>query len=591
MTPDSAVSSSATAAAQGPRGTIPRRGPRSPRSLLASPGVMAEGSRCLNVNVGVLGHVDSGKTSLVASLSSILSTAALDKNPQSQARGITLDLGFSAFKVPLPQHVSHLPFDNLQFTLVDCPGHASLIRTIIGGANIMDIMILVVDITKGIQVQTAECLVIGEVTAQQMLVVLNKIDLLPAETRDRAINKLKKRLAKTLKLTKFWDCKMIPVAAKPGGNNPAVGVEELASELTAMVQGPPVRRSGPFLFAIDHCFPIKGHGTILTGTVLQGELSVNNVLEIPHLKEKRKVKSMQMFKQNALKIQGGDRAGVCVTNLDPAKIERGLAAAPGTVPTFQGAIAWVDKIRFYSGSVKSKSKFHVTVGHSTVMATVRFFSTVAGAMGSEEEAVNALLQRLSHLSLKKPSDKFCFENEYLHEEVLHGPCEEAASSSGQPKYFGQQWALLQFDVPLTAPKDAVLIGARLDTDVQCASCRLAFYGQLVAPIDLSNPDEAAKLKVFKWKEKTGVIDRVQPDGKTAICRNLLKKGTDLRAFMGLKVVAGNGSPGVLESTFGTTGKVKVFFQAGLGRNWQEDKTVKLVFKRFQFGADKKRIVQ
>ncbi len=85
----------------------------------------------------------------VAALSSTLSTAALDKNPQSRARGITLDLGFSSFACPLPRHLAHLPFDRLQFTLVDCPGHASLIRTIIGGARIIDMMVLVIDITKG----------------------------------------------------------------------------------------------------------------------------------------------------------------------------------------------------------------------------------------------------------------------------------------------------------------------------------------------------------------------------------------------------------------------------------------------------------
>jgi selenocysteine-specific elongation factor len=76
----------------------------------------------------------SGKTSLVAALSSTLSTAALDKHPQSRERGITLDLGFSAFSAPLPLHLAGLPFDALQITLVDCPGHASLIRTIAGGA-------------------------------------------------------------------------------------------------------------------------------------------------------------------------------------------------------------------------------------------------------------------------------------------------------------------------------------------------------------------------------------------------------------------------------------------------------------------------
>lgn len=94
-------------------------------------------AKILNFNVGVLGHVDSGKTSLARALSSIASTAAFDKNPQSRERGITLDLGFSSFKVDLPEHLRDCggaqQYDSLQFTLVDCPGHASLIRTIIGG--------------------------------------------------------------------------------------------------------------------------------------------------------------------------------------------------------------------------------------------------------------------------------------------------------------------------------------------------------------------------------------------------------------------------------------------------------------------------
>lgn len=122
----------------------------------------------LNINVGVLGHVDSGKTSLVRALSTELSTAALDKHPQSQERGITLDLGFSGFFVPAPPHVAgarrrrcgccehrqHVVpcvvwwrcvcaergFERVHFTLVDCPGHAGLIRTIIGGAQIIDMV-------------------------------------------------------------------------------------------------------------------------------------------------------------------------------------------------------------------------------------------------------------------------------------------------------------------------------------------------------------------------------------------------------------------------------------------------------------------
>jgi selenocysteine-specific elongation factor len=100
------------------------------------------------------------QTSLVRALSTVISTAALDKNPQSRERGITLDLGFSAFQIQPPAALA-ADYDQVQFTLVDCPGHASLIRTIIGGAQIIDMMLLVVDATKGMQTQTAECVVIG----------------------------------------------------------------------------------------------------------------------------------------------------------------------------------------------------------------------------------------------------------------------------------------------------------------------------------------------------------------------------------------------------------------------------------------------
>lgn len=124
-----------------------------------------------NFNIGILGHVDSGKTSLAKSLSTIASTAAFDKNPQSQERGITLDLGFSSFTIDTPQKLiekdeNFKKYDKIQFTLVDCPGHASLIRTIIGGAQIIDLVLLVVDAQKGVQTQTAECLILGNIFAK-----------------------------------------------------------------------------------------------------------------------------------------------------------------------------------------------------------------------------------------------------------------------------------------------------------------------------------------------------------------------------------------------------------------------------------------
>lgn len=105
-----------------------------------------------NINLGLLGHVDSGKTSLAKTLSTFGSTASFDRHPQSQERGITIDLGFSTFELSQDSRV----------TLVDCPGHSSLIRTVIGGIQIIDGIILVIDASVGLQHQTNECLLLAK---------------------------------------------------------------------------------------------------------------------------------------------------------------------------------------------------------------------------------------------------------------------------------------------------------------------------------------------------------------------------------------------------------------------------------------------
>jgi selenocysteine-specific elongation factor len=172
----------------------------------------------LNVNVGILGHVDSGKTSLAKALSTIASTAAFDKNPQSKEKGITLDLGFSAFYIRTPNYIKEkFPdverlqnSDYLQITLVDCPGHASLIRTVIAGASIIDTLILVIDCIKGIQTQTTECLILGEILIDKLVVAFNKVDLVKSEEIEPRINKIKQ----AFKTTKFGsNIDVIPVSA------------------------------------------------------------------------------------------------------------------------------------------------------------------------------------------------------------------------------------------------------------------------------------------------------------------------------------------------------------------------------------------
>lgn len=525
------------------------------------------------MNVGVLGHIDSGKTALARALSTTASTAAFDKQPQSRERGITLDLGFSCFSVPLPERLRPAPPGTepesgaeLQITLVDCPGHASLIRTIIGGAQIIDLMMLVIDVTKGMQTQSAECLVIGQIACQKLVVVLNKTDLLPEGKRQAAIEKMTRKMQKTLENTKFRGAPIIPVAARPGGpeapeTEAPQGIPELIELLTSQISIPARDPSGPFLMSVDHCFSIKGQGTVMTGTVLSGSVSLGDSVEIPALKVVRKVKSMQMFHTPVTSAVQGDRLGICVTQFDPKLLERGLVCAPESLHTVHAAVISVEKIPYFRGPLQTKAKFHITVGHETVMGRVMFFSPAPDSFDH-----------------KPVLDSFDFSQEYLFQEQYLCPSSAPAAtdttdSGGDDKKAGQaseghcprqQWALVEFEKPVTCPRLCLVIGSRLDADIHANTCRLAFHGVLLHGLEDKNYAESClpKLRVYKLKHKHGVVERVMDD-YSVIGRSLFKKETNIQLFVGLKVRLSTGELGVIDSAFGQSGKFKVHIPGGL----------------------------
>ena len=287
-------------------------------------------TKVLNINVGVLGHIDSGKTSLCRLISTIASTSAFDKVPQSQERGITLELGFSAFLIEMPEwfkakHEEAKNFTHIQFTLVDCPGHASLIKTIIGGASIIDIMILVIDSVKGIQTQTAECLVIGEILKRKLIIALNKVDLIEGEEKDKKIKVLTNNFKKFLKDSCFGlDTPIQPVIAvhkdESSKQLQTQYLNDLILSLLQHIDFPKRNTEGPFIYSADHCFIIKGQGTVLTGTILKGKVTVGDMIEIPAIGEKRKVKSLQIFRKPITTAMQGDRVGICLPQLDSKEV-------------------------------------------------------------------------------------------------------------------------------------------------------------------------------------------------------------------------------------------------------------------------------
>jgi selenocysteine-specific elongation factor len=595
-------------------------------------------NRILNINIGILGHVDSGKTSLVKALSTSLSTAALDKHPQSQQRGITLDLGFSAFTLPLWERIQSLltskygvnhGFDLIQFTLVDCPGHASLIRTIIGGAQIIDMIILVVDANKGIQTQTAECIVIGEITTDILIIALNKVDLLPEHEREERIAKITKKIHKTLTTSKFSNVTIIPVSASVGGekvaantgltstnatltknglfksNTSSDGIEHLVDTIKDLVAIPSRNIYSSFYFAIDHCFPIKGHGTVMTGTVLSGSVSVNQTIEIPSLQTTKKVKSMQMFHKPVKYAQQGDRVGICVTNLDAKLIERGIAATPNTIPLISSAICLVKKIRFFRYPCKSSTKFHISIGHETVVATATFFG------GNElQTKLQSLEQEKQVEASSSSSSSHTEENNFASQSTLsasyhqlfppidfdwdndHSLQEEIISTSNL--VYGKepvQWVLLQFQQPVHCPLGSLIIGSRFDVDSKdhhhpssssttssitatpsllpvnshVHQCRLAFYGPVKDM--LVNPElDLHRLGIFIWKQKECEISRLV-DCKGPLCYEaigwrLITEGSNIQNYIGMKLLTERGIVGTIVSSYGTDGKFRVKFPNG-----------------------------
>jgi small GTP-binding protein domain len=592
-------------------------------------------SRILNLNVGVLGHVDSGKTSLVKTLSTLLSTASLDKSSQSRQRGITLDLGFSAFLMPLPPAVKSQQelaknYDFLQVTLVDCPGHASLIRTIIGGAQIIDMVLLVVDATKGIQTQTAECLVIAEMTTKNLIIVLNKIDLFSDAERNQKLTQVESKIRAALRNSRFVNAPMVGVSACVGGEKVAavgkdvgnaahgphtMNVSGLIDLLHEKIQ-PPKRdqiSKDHFHFAIDHCFPIKGKGTVITGTCLSGSIKANDTIEFPTLSLQRKVKSMQMFRRDVFEVKQGDRAGLCVANLDSKLMERGIAASVDSVKLLTGAIAVIKKVRYFRQTLNSGSKFHISVGHTTVMATVTFFGaqellerrlhrnninngsgpneTLESSQHDSPEYRSGLGENADVAGL--PRLTFDFEEDFLQQDGYIEKIQDEDFAENNSEDVPLHWAIIDFQTPVYCPINSLIIGSRLDTDIQANTCRLAFSGRLIEKFNVGK--DMHKIRFYTRKERAGTVDRLgephkrNDDGKVVRYEvfgcDLFRKETNMNDFVGLHLQTERGDIGVIQSSFGTSGKFRMHFPAGTTvRNGEK---LFLRFKRYANDPDKK----
>jgi selenocysteine-specific elongation factor len=334
------------------------------------------------VHVGLMGHIDHGKTALARVLSEKVSTAGLDKHPQAKRRGITIDLGFTMFEL-----------DKYLVTLVDAPGHADLIRSVVAGSNIIDAAILVVAADEGPKIQTGEHLVVLQAMGvDNILVALTKTDLVKQER----ISDVKKKMKKILIDTSYTDVEFVQVSAKKGE-----GMDELRTALLRILHPRERDSEGSLSIPIDHAFPVKGHGTVVTGTIQSGLIRLGDTVELAPLDKKSRVRSIQIFGEEKDQAAAGDRVGVNIPEIDDTEIARGdYLCEPGSMVRTTSFITRLETNSLYKGRITKKMTLSVSAGMPVVTGQIVPFKIAKGMKVTQEVVDTAVFE--AALLLQKP---------------------------------------------------------------------------------------------------------------------------------------------------------------------------------------------
>ena len=288
-----------------------------------------------HVNIGTIGHVDHGKTTLTAAITSVLSKkglakmegyADIDKAPEERERGITINTAHVEYET-----------DNRHYAHVDCPGHADYVKNMITGAAQMDGAILVIAATDGPMAQTREHILLSrQVGVPRMVVFLNKCDMVDdAELLDLVEMEVRELLSEY-----GFDGDNTPIIrgsalkALEGDPEYEKAILELMDAVDNWIETPARDTDKPFLMPIEDVFTITGRGTVVTGRVERGQLKLNDEVEIVGLKDTQKtvVTGIEMFRKSLDYAESGDNAGVLLRGISREDVERGqVLAKPGSV--------------------------------------------------------------------------------------------------------------------------------------------------------------------------------------------------------------------------------------------------------------------
>ena len=287
-------------------------------------------------NIGTIGHVDHGKTTLTAAISKVLSERVpgnekvdfdnIDKAPEERERGITISTAHIEYQTE-KRHYAH----------VDCPGHADYVKNRITGAAQMDGALLVVAATDGVMAQTKEHILLSrQVGVPYIIVFLNKCDMVDDP---ELIELVEMEVTEQLEEYDFNDCPIIKGSALKALEDPSSEwgdkIMELMDTVDSYIPDPQRDTDKPFLMPVEDVFTITGRGTVATGRVERGVLHLNDEVEIVGIKEETKktvVTGIEMFRKMLDEAQAGDNIGALLRGIQRTEIERGqVLAKPGTV--------------------------------------------------------------------------------------------------------------------------------------------------------------------------------------------------------------------------------------------------------------------
>ena len=288
-----------------------------------------------HLNIGTIGHVDHGKTTLTAAITKVLSKQGgaefvefenIDKAPEERERGITISIAHVEYET-----------DNRHYAHVDCPGHADYVKNMITGAAQMDGAILVVSAPDGPMPQTREHILLArQVGVPYIVVALNKVDMLDDEELLDLVDLEIREL-----LTQYGfpgdDIPIVKVSALKaldGDADAEAQILDLMSNVDSYVPEPERDLDKPFLMAIEDVFTISGRGTVVTGRVERGKIVAGDEIEIIGITDTQKTvaTSLEMFRKILDDAQAGDNVGVLLRGTGKDEVERGqVLAAPGSI--------------------------------------------------------------------------------------------------------------------------------------------------------------------------------------------------------------------------------------------------------------------